>query len=235
MIHDGIDTSFWRRTPVPDRLMDALRLSPETRVVTYVSRGLEAMRGFDILMKVAKRVCDSYPNVAFLVVGAERTAYGGDLRHTGGKSFKRWVFEQDQYDLERIRFLGNVRPDVLAQLLSLSDLHIYLTVPFVLSWSMLNAMACGCVVLASDTAPVREVVEDGRNGLLRGFFDVDALAAMALDVLKDPAEYRVLGEAARETIEERYALTVVLPHIVRLYEDVANRRAVDSPPERSVR
>jgi glycosyltransferase involved in cell wall biosynthesis len=217
VIHDGVDTSFWRRRPIDDRLIESFEISPETRVVTYVSRGLEAMRGFDVFIQVAKRVYERLPDVVFLVVGADRIAYGGDLKHTGGQSFKEWVLRRDDYDLDRIRFLGNVQPSVLSHILSLSDLHIYLTVPFVLSWSLLNAMSCGCVILASDTAPVREVISDGENGLLRDFFDVDGLAAAAVDVLKDPGGYRSLAEAGRGTVEERYSLDVVLPRMIDLY------------------
>ena len=221
VIHDGIDTEFWQRRPVPDELFSRLDIQPETRVVTYVSRGLESMRGFDVFMEVAKRVYSAYPDAVFLVVGADRVAYGGDLRGTGGRTFKQWVLEQDEYDLTRIRFLGNVDPRILAYLLSLSDLHIYLTVPFVLSWSMLNAMACGAVVLASDTEPVREVIRDGVNGILRGFFDPDGLAEAALEVLKDPGACADLGRAARQTVEERYAVELVLPQMLALYEDAA--------------
>lgn len=221
VVHDGIDTAFWRRRTVDDPLIDALGIRPETRVVTYVSRGLEAMRGFDIFMRVAKRVYETYPDVVFLVVGDDRVAYGGDLKHITEPSFREHVLAADRYDLDRIRFLGTVRPQVLAQLLSLSDLHVYLTVPFVLSWSMLDAMACGCVVMASDTAPVREVITDGHNGLLRDFFDVDGMAAAALDVLKDPGAFQELGVTARRTVEERYALDVVMPRMVGLYGEVA--------------
>lgn len=221
VIHDGVDTSFWRRRPVDGRVIEQLGIPPETRVVTYVSRGLEAMRGFDIFMQMAKRVYHAYPDVVFLVVGAERVAYGGDLKHVPEKSFKEHVLKQDRYDLERIRFLGNVKPQVLVHLLSLSDLHVYLTVPFVLSWSVLNAMACGCTVLASDTAPVREVIADGGNGILRDFFDVDGLAAAALEVLKDPDAFRDLGRQAERTIAAGYSLDAVLPRMLALYEEVA--------------
>ena len=223
VIHDGVDTAFWKRRVVDDRVVEALRIPPETRVVTYVARGLEAMRGFDVFMKTAKRVYERFPNVVFLVVGADRVAYGGDLKHTGGTSFKEWVLAQDEYDLERIRFLGNVSPAVLSHVLSLSDLHVYLTVPFVLSWSMLDAMACGCVVLGSDTAPVREVIRDGENGLLRNFFDVDGLAGAVVDVLKEPGDYRPLGEAARATVEQRYSLDVVLPRMLAMYDGATGR------------
>jgi len=220
VIHDGVDTAFWRRREPNDQVVEALRLPPGGRVVTYVSRGLEAMRGFDIFMRMAKRVLERRPDTTFLVVGSDRVAYGGDLRHIRERSFREHVLSRDEYDLDRFRFLGNVRPEVLVHLLSLSDLHVYLTVPFVLSWSLLDAMACERVVLGSDTAPVREVIRDGENGLLRDFFDVDGLAEAALGVLDDPASFRRLGGAARRTIEERYGMGVVIPQMLDLYRSV---------------
>src|SRR6185295_5962215 len=111
----------------------------------------------------------------------------------------------------------------LAEVLSLSDLHVYLTVPFVLSWSLLNALACECVVVASDTAPVREVIRDGEEGLLAGFFDVDGLVDRALAVLRDPAGHRPLGRAGRALVAERYDLERTVPKLWELL-----RRAVAS-------
>jgi glycosyltransferase involved in cell wall biosynthesis len=223
VIHDGIDTSVWRRHEIPDRRIGNLALRDGERLVTYVSRGLEMMRGFDVFMRMAKRVCDADPDVRFVVVGSDRVAYGGDLRHTEGRSFKEHVLAQDDYDLDRIHFVGQVQPAQLARLLSLSDLHVYLTVPFVLSWSCLNAMACGCTMLCSDTAPVREVIVDGENGLLCDFFDDEALAARALEVLADPAGHRGrLGEAATRTVAQRYALDVTFPEMASFYERVAD-------------
>ena len=163
---------------------------PSTRIVTYVSRGFESMRGFDIFMKVAKRIYQQYPDVVFFVVGSDRICYGGDEKHIRHKTFREHVLAQDDYDLSKFVFTGMVPPPDAGRLLSLSDLHIYLTVPFVLSWSLLNALACGCTVLASDTAPVREVIRDGSNGLLADFFDIDGLADKAVAVLRDPPAYR---------------------------------------------
>src|SRR5262249_21976016 len=153
---------------------------------TYVSRGFESMRGFDIFMKAAKRIYQQYPDVVFIVVGSDRICYGGDEKHIRHRTFREHVRAQDEYDLSKFLFAGMVPPRALVDILSLSDLHIYLTVPFVLSWSLLNALACGCTVLASDTAPVREVIQDGSNGLLADFFDVDGLVDKGVAVLKDP-------------------------------------------------
>ncbi len=221
VIHDGISTEYWKREESPARAVGDRAFDPETRIVTYVSRGFESMRGFDIFMRAAKKIYQQYPNVVFLVVGADRVAYGGDLKYIPEQSFKEYVLNQDEYDLDRILFLGNVPPRELVHIFSLSDLHIYLTVPFVLSWSLLGAMACGCTILASDTAPVREVIQHERNGLLCDFFDVDGFAAQALRVLQEPAAFRELGQAAEETIRQKYSLDVTMPQMVSFYHQVA--------------
>jgi len=111
-----------------------------------------------------------------------------------------------------------VPPAELARIFNLSDLHIYLTVPFVLSWSMMNALACGCTVLASATPPVVEMIDDERNGLLADFYDVDRFVELALAVLKDPGAYRALGVAGAAMIRERYSVEVCLPQMLTLYQ-----------------
>jgi len=220
-LHDGIDTQFWRRQELPERAYGKYKFGPETRIVTYVSRGFESARGFDIFMRGAKKIYQAYPNVVFLCVGSDRVAYSGDMRFIKEKSFKEYVLKQDNYDLSKFLFVGSVPPADLVKILSLSDLHIYLTVPFVLSWSVLNAMACRCTLLCSDTAPVREVIQHNHSGLLFDFHDAEALAAMALEVLKDPAAYGNLGRAAEETVRQRYSMGVMMPQIVDFYEEVA--------------
>ncbi len=218
VIHDGIDVTFWQRDPDPSRTVDGFTLPEGCRVVTYVARGLEAMRGFDIFMKSARILADRFPDVHFLVVGSEEIAYGGDLKHINAPSFKAHVLAQDDYDLSRFHFLGYVPPETLRQVFSLSDLHIYLTVPFVLSWSLLDAMACECIVLASDTAPVQEIITHQQNGLLSNFFDVDGFVNSASDVLQNLPDYRkALAQPARQLIEDIYSLQVVFPRLLQLY------------------
>ena len=221
VIHDGIDTELWCRRDVPRRLGDE-EIGDDVRIVTFVARGLEAMRGFDVFVRVAKQIAAALPSVVFAVVGDDRVHYGNDQRFVArGKSFREHVLEQEQPDLDRFRFLGRIPQRELADLLSMSDLHLYCSVPFVLSWSMLDAMACECVVLASDVAPVREVIAHGENGLLGDFFDEEGLAAQALEVLHDPARFRPLATAARRCIEERYSLDHTYPQLERLFERVA--------------
>jgi glycosyltransferase involved in cell wall biosynthesis len=213
---DGIDTQLYRPARVPRAAAEPLlgrSLPAGTRLVTFVARGLESMRGFDRFMDVAQRVARERPDVLFAVVGQEESYYGWDLLHTGVPSFKQWVLGRGNYDLSRFVFLPHLEPERLADLLGLSDLHIYLTVPFVLSWSLFDALACGCVVLASDVAPVREVIRPGENGLLEPLFDTDRLAEAALRVLDDPGGYRPLGAAGRALMEERYGIETAVPEL----------------------
>jgi glycosyltransferase involved in cell wall biosynthesis len=139
------------------------------------------------------------------------------------KTFREHVLLTEQPDLSRFRFLGRVSREQLADLFSISDLHVYLTVPFVLSWSLLNALACECTVLASDTAPVLEVVRHEETGLLADFFDVEGLAAQALRVLRDPAAFRPLGHAGRAEVEERYSLDHTFPKLWDLFMRVMEK------------
>jgi glycosyltransferase involved in cell wall biosynthesis len=218
VIFDGIDSTVWRPMPDARRRIGPLTLAEDAKAVTYAARGMESMRGFDIFMRFAKRLGDRHRDVQFIVAGQDRVCYGGDQSVTGGKSFKEWVLAQDDYDLSRFHFVGLLPPAELARLFNLTSLHVYLTVPFVLSWSLFNALACGATVLASDTPPVREVIRDGENGLLADFFDVDGLVERADQVLESPRTFRPLGQAAAKLVREKYSLEVCLPQMLALYE-----------------
>ena len=169
-------------------------------------------------MKVAKRICDARDDVLFVCVGSDRVCYGGDLNRIEEDSYRAHVLKQDDYDLSKFLFTGRVTPFELVDIFSLSDLHIYLTVPFVLSWSMMNSLSCGCTVLASNTEPVQEMIRHGENGLLADFFDVDGFTEQALEVLEDPEKFRHLGQAGEAMIEQDYSLKVCLPRMLDLYE-----------------
>jgi glycosyltransferase involved in cell wall biosynthesis len=242
VIFDGVDRGVYHGyneelRPAPDvrgvRRIAGREVGPDTRVVTYVSRGFESMRGFDIFMKAAKRIYTQYPDVLFFVVGSDRIAYGGDESYIAPhKSFKEWTLAQDSYDLSKFAFTGRLPPVELGQLLASSDLHLYLTVPFVLSWSMMDALSSGAVVLASATPPVQEMIRDGENGLLANFFDADEIARKAVEVLRDPAAFRPLGRAAKEGIVRDYSLEAVLPRMLKLYQDAVERRIASPVPRR---
>jgi len=216
-LFDGIDTDVFRPIPDAPRQVGDVTIPEGVRVVTYVSRGFEAIRGFDMFMKVAKRIYTERPDTIFLVAGRDRVVYGSDAHLFGSQSYKDWVLKQDDYDLSKFHFLGWLDTPDLVRLFSLSDLHIYLTAPFPLSWSLFNALACGATVLASNTPPVRELIVHERNGLLADFFDVDQLAGLALKVLRDPPAYKSLGRTGREIVEAQYSLEVMAPRLLDFF------------------
>jgi glycosyltransferase involved in cell wall biosynthesis len=222
-IFDGIETEIWWPRRSRHLQLGPLRIDEGTKLVTYVSRGFESLRGFDRFMQVAQQLCRYRPDVLCLVVGEDRVVYGGDARFTGDQTFKQWVLAREPYDLSRIRFLGRVEPRTLARILSRSDLHLYWTAPFILSWSLLNALACGATVLASDTAPVREVVQHGVTGLLTDFFAIDGWVQQALRVLTRPDEFRSLGVAGTELIRDCYSLDACLPRLFDFYQRVESQ------------
>jgi len=235
VIFDGIDRQLYhghdeKLRPPPGRrqvrTIAGTSVPPDKRIVTYVSRGFESMRGFDIFMRSAAIIAERFADVVFFVVGSDRIAYGGDENYIAPcRTFREWVLSRGQYDLSKFVFTGRLPPADLAVLLASTDLHIYLTVPFVLSWSMMDAMSCGAVVLGSRTAPVEEMIRDGENGLLADFFSPEEFADRAVAVLRDPAAYRPLGRAAEQMIAEKYSLEAVLPLMLDMYE-----RAVAAKP-----
>jgi len=231
VIFDGVDRSMYHgyaETLRPGlssrgtRQIAGISVPWSTRVVTYVSRGFESMRGFDIFMRAAKIIAQRFPDVIFFVVGSEKMSYGGDEEHIKPhKTFKEWTLAQDEYDLSKFVFIPSLEQAQLGRLLATTDLHIYLTVPFVLSWSMMDALSCGAVVLGSSTAPVREMIRHGENGLFADFFSPEDFADKAIEALKDPAAMRPLGRIAEKMIEEHYSLEAVVPRMVGMYEETA--------------
>jgi len=231
VLFDGIDTETWKPVELESRNIAGHDIPADKKIVTYVSRGMESMRGFDIFMKAAKVICDRRDDVIFLVVGEDRICYGGDDKIIGMPSFKNWVLQQDHYDLDRIRFLGRIPPTELVKLFSLSDLHFYLTVPFVLSWSLMDALACGATVLASKTGPIEEMITHGENGLLVDFFDIEGFADQAEEVLNAVGDYQHLGRAGVDMIRDRYSLDVCLPQMEELYQQATETASTKDAAE----
>jgi len=241
-VFDGVDRSVYHgfneelRPPASqrqDRTVCGIQVPADYRIISYCSRGFESMRGFDIFMRSVKLITQRYEKVKVIIVGTDRIAYGGDEHYLNGyKSFKDWTLAREQpMDLSNVAFVGRQDPRELARLLAMSDLHIYLTVPFVLSWSMMDAFSCGATVLASNTAPVREMIRDGENGLLADFFNPEEFAEKALKVLENPDEFRPLGRAAEQMIIEKYSLDAVLPQMLEMYEEATRMDTGVRKPE----
>jgi glycosyltransferase involved in cell wall biosynthesis len=222
VLHDGIDTDFWRRRERSTQVC-GVDLPAGRPVITYVSRGLEAMRGFDVFMRFAEQLARTRPDALFLVVGEERTHYGNDTKHISAPSFKQHVLSEVTGEVPQVHFLGKVSRDQLVEVFSVSDLHVYLTVPFVLSWSLLDAMACECAVLVSDTGPLDEVIGSSEVGERIAFGDVDAMYEAASELLDDSPRRLEMGRAARRLVEQRYATEVIYPRFRAMLDEVVER------------
>ena len=221
IVHEGIDTALLRPDSAAEhRLANGRVLSRETPLITYVSRKLEPLRGFHVFLRALPRVLAALPTAEVLIVGEEGHGYG--VRKPEGSWKAQYLAEVgDRLDLARVHFTGKLPRDQLTVALQASSAHVYYTYPFVLSWSLLEAMACGGLVVASDTAPLRDVIEPDMNGLLRDFFDVEGLADTLIAACTRPADFEPLRRAARQTVVERFDLkTVCLPAWLRVVDDL---------------
>ncbi len=226
VIHDGIDTG--RIAPAPGvsvTLGGKLRLTRRDEVVTFVNRNLEPYRGYHVFMRALPRLLRERPNARVLIVGGDGVSYGA--RAPDGKKWKD-IFAAEvrpqiaDADWARVHFLGNLPYPQFIALLQLSTVHVYLSYPFVLSWSLLEAMSAGCAIVASDTAPLHEAICDGETGRLVDFFDAQALADQVAALLDDGAQRRRLGEQARAFACATYDLhTVCLPKQLAWVEQLA--------------
>lgn len=224
VLHDGVDTAYFKPNPGAKLVLPNLDLSGVDELVTYVARGMEPYRGFPQFMEAIAYLQEQRPNCHVVIVGSERVCYGKPL--PDGRSYKDLMLKQVPLDLTRVHFTGSLPYEQYLQVIQASSVHVYLTRPFVLSWSMLEAMATGCLVVGSDTAPVTEVIQDGENGLLVDFFSPQQIAARVVEVLEHPTRMAEIRAKARKTVLERYALVNLLPQHVQLLEKVANRSLV---------
>ena len=199
VIHEGIDLEVLGALDRGvDQRPDVLSKDSQMQVLTYVSRGFEEYRGFPQAMKTIALLQQRRPNLHVLVVGADIVAYGAQ-RHDG-RSWGDWAKQDLPLDPSRTHWMQSLQTDLYQKVLACSDVHLYLTVPFVLSWSLLEAMAAGCCIVASDTPPVREVLTDGQTGVLVDFFSPE-LQAKAIEALLDSDDRRqCLGAAARKAV-----------------------------------
>lgn len=206
--------------------LGSLKLKAGDPVVTYVARNLEPYWGFHIFMRALPAILAGNPQAQVLVIGGDEVSYGSKRRD--GQTFRQALTQEigSRADWGRVHFLGRVPYAQYLKVLQVSAVHVYLTYPFVLSWSLLEALSAGCLVVASDTAPVREVLRDGENALLLDFFDVDGLAARITEALARRSAQDPLRVAARQTVVAGFDLeTRCLPAALTLLLDPITRPA----------
>jgi glycosyltransferase involved in cell wall biosynthesis len=213
VIHDGIDTD---------------RVTPGTpgdeELITYVARNLEPYRGFHVFMRAIPEIQKRRPKARIVIVGGDEVSYSPRL--PPGQTYRQMMLKQidGKADLSRVHFTGKIPYADYLALLRRSSVHVYLTYPFVLSWSLLEAMSAGCLVVGSRTPPVEEVIRDGENGLLTDFFSTEQLAARIDYALSN--DFSHLREAARKTVVERFDLKrVCLPAQLELVARLQGQRA----------
>ena len=219
-IHDGVDTKVAR----PDgearlELPNGKTVGRGDEVVTYVARNLEPYRGFPIFMRAVEEVCKRRPHCQIVIVGGDGVSYG--RRPPKGKTYRSIALSEVTIDPDRVHFLGYVPYNKFLKVLQVSSVHVYLTYPFVLSWSMLEAMAAECLIVGSDTPPVAEVLREGKNGLLVDFFSHQAIADRIDEVLDHKDRLAELRKNARKTVVEKYELTHCMNKQVKLLQDLA--------------
>jgi glycosyltransferase involved in cell wall biosynthesis len=212
VLHDGVDSTFFQPKPGARLVLPSigLDLSQVDELITYVARGMEPYRGFPQFMRALTLIQNRRPNCHAVVVGEEGVFYGRNL--PDNKTYKQMMLEElPELDRSRLHFTGRLSYDHYLQVLQASSVHIYLTYPFVLSWSMLEAMSAGCLVLGSSTPPVMEVIRDGENGLLVDFFSAEAVADRVDQVLEHGDRMAAIRASARETVLNHYDLAQLLP------------------------
>jgi len=209
--HDGVDTSFFVPQPGAKLVLRNLKidLSEAQEIITYVARGMEPYRGFPQFMEAVALLQQRRPNCHVVVVGNNRVAYGKQLPE--GQTYKDLMLEKLSLDLSRLHFTGLLGYSDYLKVLQASTVHIYLTRPFVLSWSMLEAMSTGCLLVASNTQAVTEVIQDGVNGLLVDFFSPTEIAQRVEEALDNQDSMASIRVNARETIKQKYDLATLLP------------------------
>ncbi len=222
VIFDGIDTGVVRPDATASITLAGRTLRAGDEILTFINRNLEPYRGYHQFMRALPRVLRERPDAVVLIVGGDEVSYGAAA--PAGTTWKQTFFDEvkDRIDASRLHFLGRIPYADYLKVLQVSACHVYLSYPFVLGWSCIEAMSAGCLVVGSATAPVQEVIAHQENGLLVDFFDHDALAAAVIGALAQPAAHTHLRQAARDTTVVGYDLmTQCLPRQLALIDKLA--------------
>jgi glycosyltransferase involved in cell wall biosynthesis len=229
VVHDGIDTNVVKPDSSASINLDNGKiLSKQDEIITFINRNLEPYRGYHIFMRALPKMLKARPNASFIIIGEDGVSYGAkpDKAKYGERTWKQIFIDEVKHqisseDWKRVHFVGKVPYSIFLKLMQISSVHVYLTYPFVLSWSLLEAMSAGCAIVASDTQPVREAITDNETGLLVDFFDHESLAEAVAKLLESPTLRKKLGENARRFAIANYDLqTVCLPKQLKWVEEL---------------
>ena len=231
-LHDGIDTELASPNPKLEslNLPDGTKLTSKDSIITFVNRNIEPYRGCQTFIRSIPKILSENPSSRIIIVGnTEGVSYG---KPADGNSWTDIFLAEieGQYEKSRVHFTGTLSYNLFINLLQLSSCHVYLTYPFVLSWSLLEAMSIGCPIVASNTAPVTEVVRNGENGLLVDFFSQMELCSSIKLILTNNKISNYLGCNARNTIVNKYSLDKCVPLQIDLINNVANGQIFYSSP-----
>jgi glycosyltransferase involved in cell wall biosynthesis len=219
VVHDGIDVEICKPEKINNLILtDGKILNSEDEIITYIARNLEPYRGFDVFMKAVEIIQQRRPRAKFIIVGGDGVSYGSKPKNF--KNYKEKMLSELNLNLNNISFLGYIPYEEMIKIMQISGVHIYLTYPFVLSWSMMEAMSCGCAMICSETAPVKEVVTHNENGLLVDFFSPDKIADAVDEIFNNPEKTLLLRNNARKTIIENYDIKKMLPKQISLIENL---------------
>ena len=225
VVHEGIDTKLIKPNANANLTLKnetngkIEEITKDNKVITFVNRNLEPYRGYHIFMRSLPDIIKNHPDAYILIVGGDQVSYGATPKEGSYKDIYYNEIKNKIPKDNRIRFLGKIPYNTFLNLIALSSVHVYLTYPFVLSWSMLEAMAMEALIIGSKTKPVEEVIKDNKNGLLVDFFDYKKLSLMVTDVLNNPEKYSSIKKEARKTIVDNYDLEkVCLPKQIEIFE-----------------
>ena len=227
VLHEGVDLGAARkRSNAVFTTPSGLKLDGSTPVITFINRNFERLRGFHIFMRALPAFLAAVPEAQVILIGADSdSGYGGKLAH--GQTWRQKMEAElgGPLDPARVHFVGRVPHSQMIDALSISWAHVYYTYPFVLSWSLVEAMGCECLILASDTAPVRDAVTHNLEGILNDFFDVPALTEAMIAACRQPEAFTDLRRQARQTALARFDReTVGVPGWMQLIDEALGAR-----------
>ena len=204
VIFDGVDTAAAAPDPKAALKLPGVTLAAGGKIVTYVARNLEPCRGYRSFIRAVPHIQRLCPDATIVIVGGDEVSYGSPAQ--GHASWRAAMDSEVDYDRSKTVFLPSLPYRAFLTLLKASAVHVYLTWPFVASWSLVEAMSSGCAIVASDTPPVREFVRHRENGLLVDFFDPQAIAGAVAEIMGSPDAFAPMRAAARETILADYSV-----------------------------